>query len=120
MRIQQTIKGVMVVVGLMAAGAALADPVGGSIQHFDRVRAHDVDQYTITLRGGEETWIDVDGDGDTDLDLYVYDASGRQICAADGPSDSMRCRIWTPYTQTFTVRVRNRGNVYNEYMLTAV
>ena len=61
------IKGVMVTFGLMATGAAVADPTGGSVQHFDRVLAHDVDVYRVTLNGGELTFIDVDGDGDTDL-----------------------------------------------------
>lgn len=79
-----------------------------------------MDVYKITCRGGETTTIYVSGDGDTDLDLYVYDANGNLICKDDDGSDECLVRFVAYRTHTFTVRVRNRGRVYNCYTLYAI
>lgn len=102
------------------AKKATRSPIPSSIRHPDCVEALDVDVYKILCRGGETTTIYVSGDGDTDLDLYVYDGNGNLICKDDDGSDE--CLVsFIPYrNHTFTVRIRNRGRVYNCYTLYAI
>lgn len=92
--------------------------VGGAVRgHTDRVRANATDRYTIEFRGGEMAELAVSGDGDTDLDLFIYDENGNEICTDTDYTDQLYCR-WNPrWTGPFTVRIRNLGNVYNEYEL---
>lgn len=102
------------------AKKATRSPVQGSVRHPDCVNALGVDVYKITCRGGEATTIYVSGDGDTDLDLYVYDANGNLIAYDDDGDDECVVRFVAYRTHTFTVRVRNRGRVYNCYTLYAI
>ena len=103
---------------VMMGGAGYAGAVGGPKRSTTRVKARTTDVYTISFRGGESARITVAGDGDTDLDLYVYDEFGNLIASDDDNTDY--CVVsWTPrFTGPFTVRVVNRGSVYNEYRLT--
>lgn len=91
--------------------------VSGPNEHPDRVKARTTDSYRIAFRGGEAARVAVIGDGDTDLDLYVYDENGNAIASDTDGTD--RCVVeWVPrWTGTFTVRIANLGNVYNEYVL---
>ncbi|MBQ9355872.1 MAG: hypothetical protein IJT98_01060 [Prevotella sp.] len=92
--------------------------VGGAAYHEDNVLAHSNDYYNITFRGGQSAYICVDGDGDTDLDLYVYDSNGNLVAYDDDYTDTCIC-TWTPRrTQTYRIKIVNRGNVYNHYVLT--
>lgn len=85
--------------------------------HTDIVKAHDTDIYKIRFRGGEEAIVVVSGDGDTDLDLYVYDANGNLVDSDTDYTDDC-VAVWTPrWTGTFTIKIVNRGNVYNRYRL---
>jgi hypothetical protein len=57
------------------------------------------------------------GDGDTDIDVYVFDAQGNEVAKDEDPaeygSDLCVCR-WTPSEeQEYTIRIINRGKVYN-------
>jgi outer membrane protein assembly factor BamB len=57
------------------------------------------------------------GDGDTDIDVYVFDARGNEVAKDEDPaeygSDLCVCR-WTPSEeQEYTIRIVNRGKVYN-------
>jgi hypothetical protein len=57
------------------------------------------------------------GDGDTDIDVYIIDAKGALVTKDEDPeeygSDLCVCR-WTPTEeQEFTIRIVNRGKVYN-------
>ena len=57
------------------------------------------------------------GDGDTDLDLYIYDQNGNQIASDTDYTDQCVCR-WVPsWTGAFTIRIVNRGAVYNEFAI---
>ncbi|MDE5979168.1 MAG: hypothetical protein K2G84_03930 [Muribaculaceae bacterium] len=57
------------------------------------------------------------GDGDTDLDLYVYDRNGNLVCSDTDFSDDC-VAVWNPrYTQTYTIRIKNRGRVANVYRM---
>lgn len=91
--------------------------VGGANEHVDRVRAGQTDVYEIRFRGDRKAEVGVSGDGDTDLDLYVYDENGNLICSDEDSSDAMYCS-WTPsWTGSFTIKIKNLGDVYNEYVL---
>ena len=61
----------------------------------------------------------VSGDGDTDLDVYVYDEDGNLVA-----SDDECCEggiAWTPCRiGKFTIKVINRGSVYNCYTIRIV
>jgi len=91
--------------------------VGGGARTYERVKAGATDSYTVRFRGGEPAIVFVDGDGDTDLDLYVYDQNGNRICSDTDNTDTMICR-WTPaWTGSFTVKIKNYGRVYNNYVI---
>ncbi|HEX4613099.1 MAG TPA: hypothetical protein VH092_33230 [Urbifossiella sp.] len=99
-------------------GAGYAGAVGGPKQSTTRVNARATDVYTIEFRGGETARITVAGDGDTDLDLYIYDENGNLVAKDDDNTDYC-VATWTPrWTGKFTVRVVNRGGVYNQYRIT--
>lgn len=79
--------------------------------------ANSTDTFVIRFRTNELAEILVSGDGDTDLDLYVYDSSGNLIEKDDDYSDDCYVR-WVPkWTGAFTVKVANRGGVYNKYIM---
>ena len=90
---------------------------GGPKYANSRVEAHDYDIYDVTFRGGELAIVTVIGDGDTDLDLYVYDNKGNLIDRDNDYTDDCVC-TWTPrWTGNFRIKIVNRGNVYNRYIL---
>ena len=73
--------------------------------------------HTYRMNKGENARIVLDGDGDTDLDLYVYDGNGNLIDSATGYGDyEVSNTNWFVNT-TITVKVVNRGSVYNTYDL---
>ena len=91
--------------------------VGGPKYAYGTVGAGSTDVYNITFRGGELAMVIVIGDGDTDLDVYVYDNNGNLITSDTDYSDDCVCS-WTPrWTGNFKIKIKNRGNVYNNYVL---
>lgn len=85
--------------------------------HVDRVLANDTDIYRVQFRGGERAVVIVNGDGDTDLDLYIYNSNGTCVASDTDNTDYCVC-AWTPaYTQTYTIKIKNYGRVYNQYTL---
>jgi hypothetical protein len=83
----------------------------------DCVNAHSTDTYTIRFYADELAIVTVVGDGDTDLDLYVYDSNGNLIDSDLDYTDNCVC-TWTPrWTGNFTIKIKNRGSVYNCYLL---
>ena len=102
---------------VLAGSAAFAGADGGPKSANERVNANSADRYEIVFRGGEQARVVVDGDGDTDLDLYIYDENGNLITKDDDNTDYCIC-TWTPkWTGKFTIKVVNRGGVYNVYDL---
>lgn len=91
--------------------------VGGEKYTTERVNAKGTDVYKIQFRADELAMVIVIGDGDTDLDLYVYDANGNLVASDTDYSDD--CVVtWVPrWTGTFTIKIVNRGNVYNKYVI---
>lgn len=91
--------------------------VGGPKYANDRVNAGATDVYRVQFRAGELAIVTVSGDGDTDLDLYVYDSNDNLIDSDTDYSDDCVC-MWTPrWTGTFTIKIKNRGSVYNRYVI---
>lgn len=93
------------------------EAIGGPKRANEIVNAGSTDSYTIKFAGNRLAEVFVSGDGDTDLDLYVYDANGNLIVYDNDYTDD--CYVcWTPaWTGSFTIKIKNRGNVYNRYVL---
>jgi hypothetical protein len=97
---------------------AFAQAVGGPGSTGTRIDAFATDRFgPILFRGGGWAQVTVDGDGDTDLDLYIYDARGTLVASDDDELDYCVAR-WRPAdTGYYTIVVKNRGRVYNDYTL---
>jgi hypothetical protein len=91
--------------------------VGGPGKTYTRVYAGGTDTYEIQVYGQQLFEIAVSGDGDTDLDLYVYGAKGKLVGKDDDYSDDCYLRLYPEYSGYYTVKVVNRGRVYNDYVL---
>ena len=87
------------------------------LQRHSSVSAHDSDSWTITLVKDEYTLITVIGDGDTDLDIYLYDENGNLIDKDIDDSDNCVVEVTPKWSGKFTLKVKNLGNVYNNYTL---
>src|SRR5262249_17466757 len=74
-------------------------------------------EYQIALVGGQEAGIALQGDGATNLDLYVYDQFGNLVWHDTRYGDFCEAHIWVPYSQVYTVRVVNTGNLWNVFSL---
>ena len=95
----------------LAAGTAA---VAGTIE---RVNAFQTDVWQARVSVGVPVTVTVDGDGDTDLDLYVYDSNGTLVAIDDDLTDFC-IGAWTPrFSGVVTIRVVNRGGVYNRYVI---
>jgi len=81
------------------------------------VRARSTDIYNIRFYAFEVANIYVAGDGDTDLDLYVYDQNGNLITKDDSYSFDAGVSFIPYCTCPFTIKIVNRGNVYNRYVM---
>jgi hypothetical protein len=91
--------------------------VGGPKYGQFSVNARSTDRFTVAFTAGRLAEIAISGDGDTDLDLYVYDSNNNLIASSEDYSDD--CYVsWVPrWTGNFSIRVVNRGNVFNRYQL---
>ena len=102
----------------MANGKAVkAGESTNSTARLFTVSANTTRYHTYNLSKGECAQIVLDGDGDTDLDLYVYDSAGRLIESSTGYSDYEVLNITAYSNTTMTVKVVNRGSLYNQYDL---
>ncbi len=81
------------------------------------VSANAVRYHTYRMAAGETVRIELSGDGDTDLDMYVYSSDGVLIDKRESFSDSEVSYITANRAGTITIKVVNRGGVYNEYDL---
>jgi hypothetical protein len=114
---KNTFKAMLLAMVILAASVVpvIAGAVGGPKYGAYRLGANRYRTFTVSFYGGREARVAVSGDGDTDLDLYVYDVFGNLIVSDDDYSDD--CVVsWTPrWTGRFTIKVVNRGNVYNDF-----
>ncbi len=90
--------------------------VNGAGSWVTQVLANDYDLYEFTFRGRELARIIINGDDDTDLDLYVYDEYGTLVASSTSYGDREAVSFTPAYTSTYTVKVKNLGSVYNEYV----
>ena len=91
--------------------------VGGPKRHVDYVNGHSYDTYSCSFVKGRLAEVGLSGDGDTDLDLYVYDSNGNLIASDTDYSDDCYVR-WVPkWTGRYTIKIVNRGPVYNQYII---
>jgi hypothetical protein len=98
-------------------GQASRGRVGGPGKTVTSVNGNSTDTYTVKFWKEELGEIYVSGDGDTDLDLFLYDENGNLIAKDDDYSDDCYVRFKPKWTGPFTVKVVNRGSVYNKYVL---
>lgn len=91
--------------------------VGGPVEHYDRISGQSYDLYTIGFKAEELAEIAIIGDGDTDLDLYVYDENGNLVESDTSYSGNCYVSFSPRWTGNFSVKVINRGNIYNDYVL---
>jgi len=90
---------------------------GGPKIQSTSVSAYSTDVFQIAFVSGQYARILVDGDGDTDLDLYVYDANGNLIDFDDDGTDTCLVEFVPRWSGYFTIKVVNRGSVYNSYTI---
>lgn len=110
-------KTLLAIAAVLCALPTFAGAKGGPKEANERVLACDFDIYNIVFVGGETARVIVAGDGDTDLDLYIYDENKNLITKDDDDTDYCVCS-WNPaWTGKFTIKIVNRGNVYNAYKI---
>ena len=102
------------------AGFLMAAMLAGSTvfaSTIERVDAYRTDVWRAQVYAGIPVQVTVDGDGDTDLDLYIYDEYGRMVASDDDLTDYC-IGSWTPrFTGMVTIRIVNRGPVFNRYVI---
>lgn len=81
------------------------------------VNAGSTDVYDITFDANKQATVVVIGDGDTDLDLYVYDENNNLIAKDVDYTDDCVVTFNPRWTGLFVIKIVNRGNVYNNYVL---
>ena len=104
-----------VVFAILTTSSAFAGAFGGARSGSYRLSAGNIDSFQIAFRGGESAVVAVVGDGYSNLDLYVYDSYGNLVSWDEGVSDRCSARWFSRYDETFTIKVVNRGAVYNLY-----
>ncbi|MEO1570261.1 MAG: hypothetical protein AAFU51_03240 [Bacteroidota bacterium] len=91
--------------------------VGGSLLGVYRVSAYGTNTHYLSFRGGQRATIAITGDHDSDLDFYLYDENGNLVASDTDYTDVGYFSFRPLWTGPFRLRVRNLGNVYNEYVL---
>ena len=105
------------VFALILSAPAFAGALSGPQVASTQVLSQSTDSFSTTFRGGELATIGISGDGDTDLDLYVYDENGNLVASDLGSTDQAVVSFTPAWTGSFRIEVKNRGYVYNSYVL---
>lgn len=91
--------------------------INGPSRDYAAVNGNSYMDYTASFIANELAEVLVSGDGDTDLDLYMYDSNGNLIAQDTDYSDDCYVR-WVPaWTGRYTIRIVNRGPVYNRFVI---
>jgi hypothetical protein len=91
--------------------------INGPSRDYDAVNGRSYMDYAASFVANQLAEVLVSGDGDTDLDLYVYDSNGNLITSDTDYSDDCYVR-WIPaWTGRYTIRIVNRGPVYNRFVI---
>lgn len=80
-----------------------------------RVLAYSSRSFSVPFYAGYAGAVALRGDGDTDLDLYVYDPNGNLVASDDDESDYCIVGFTPRWTGLYTVKIVNRGRVYNDF-----
>ena len=100
-----------------AAKGAQRGNINGPSRDYAAVNGNSYMDYTASFVANQLAEVLVSGDGDTDLDLYVYDSNGNPIASDTDYSDDCYVR-WVPaWTGRYTIRIVNRGPVYNRFVI---
>lgn len=67
--------------------------------------------YHLDFRGGEFAAVGVTPKDEGDIVLMVFDESGRVVCKKGDDTGLMLCAWYTRKTQTYTIKVINRGGI---------
>ena len=105
--------------GLFFSSSALADPVGGTKVDEDLLRPEQQVQYTIALRGGEQTLFTLRGDGDGDIDCCLFSSSGLRLKCDVDETDICSISFWPSSTGVFYFRAVNSGRSASYYTFVA-
>jgi len=91
--------------------------VGGPRSGTDIVYGRNSISYQLGFVAGQRAEVIVSGNGASDLDLYVYDSNGNLIAYDEGYTDDAFAS-WVPaWTGSFTIVVKNCGNVANRFVI---
>ena len=91
--------------------------VGEQKYSLDMINAYSTDTYKIRFKENQKAIVHVNGVGLTDIDLYIYDSNDNLITSDTSDSDNCEC-TWIPkWTGIFTIRIKNRGSMYNLYYM---
>lgn len=83
----------------------------------DYIAPHKTHVWTVSLSGGENSFVHLSGDGSSDLDLYLYDLGGNEIDKDTSAGDQCGLPIFEDLPN-IVVKIVNRGSVTNSYCLT--
>ena len=90
------------------------------VAHGDyRIGAEETRNFTVRFYAGEKAYVGLEGDGDTDLDVYIYDPYGRLVTQNENNTDVASVNWSAAYTVTYTIKIINRGNIYNDFYVAA-
>jgi hypothetical protein len=93
--------------------------VRGPFTAIRRIAAGGIDSYKLRYEAGAgKGRVTLRGDGDTDLDLFVDGPDGKEMEKSVGLTDREEVNFLPKQTATYTIRVKNLGKVWNEYVLT--
>jgi len=82
-----------------------------------RANANGSNRHRMRVRPGQYVCVQIDGDDDTDLDLFVNDPGGREVGRDVSIDDEEEVCFTANRGGTYTIRVTNLGNVWNQYSL---
>lgn len=109
----KTLFAALLVAALSISTATAGNVNGKTLAQNNRVNANSTVQFTATFDDSEMAIVMIVGDGDTDLDLFVYDERGREVCRDNDYTDLAACAWEVRRTHTYTIEIRNLGDVYN-------
>jgi hypothetical protein len=93
-------------------------PVHGEFLVVRGVEQQTTDVLQLAYQAGRKARLKLLGDGDTDLDIAVHDPAGKQVAVGNGPTDSEEVAWQAETTGVYTVRITNKGTIWNQYVLT--
>jgi hypothetical protein len=110
------VRKITVLTGFVLLLVAGATPAFAQFFRTDRVLAYHTDTWRVWAASGQ-TRVTVNGDGDTDLDCWVYDRFGTLLGSDTDETDLCIMQFRNPTAGDLTIRIRNLGDVHNQYDL---